>query len=226
MLHVTAWSRLIGQRLHYVSATFSSRLIGTLHSGYCSTTSAGLARVGESSVLTHEPLGLCSKSNRKCSRKPNKVILMIAIAAGSPQCTAQTSLSLALLPSCLGKKPQTFSKHILQHQTWRCGNRRLEVWKLITLITKLLSTLLSRFLPYGFEETRLNMNQLRGDWNRPSDHINSATLCSHEYVCWFVEKVAHALVLPWLIPLSCFYFQYDAQHFQSGGWKFTVEQVS
>lgn len=47
---------------------------------------------------------------------------------------------------------------------------------------------------------RLNMNQLRRDWNRPSDHINSVTSRSHDYGCWFLEKkVAHALVLSWLI---------------------------
>lgn len=80
---------------------FSSRLIGTLHSGCCSKTSAGLACAGESSVPTHEPLGLRSKSNRKCSRKPNKVILMIAISVGSLQRKSETPLYHLL--SCLVK---------------------------------------------------------------------------------------------------------------------------
>ena len=193
VLHLKARKRFIGQHLRYVSATFSSRLIGTLHSGCCSTTSAGLARAGESSAPTHEPLGLRSKSNRKCSRKPNKVILMIAISAESPRRKSETSPSLSPSPpspssaELLGKS-QTFSHktRFLNLRTWRSGNRRLEVWKLITLITELLPSLLSCSLPSGFEETRLNMNQLRGDWNRPSDHINSATSRSHEYGCWFL----------------------------------------
>lgn len=137
-----------------VSATFSCRLIGTLHSGCCNTTSAGLAHAGESSAPTREPLGLRSKSNRKCSRKPNKVILMIAISAGSPRRESETSLSLSLPPprssllsSCLVKAEHVFffstKTQFLNLRTWRSGNRRLEVWKLITLITELLSILLS-----------------------------------------------------------------------------------
>lgn len=50
---------------------------------------------------THEPLGLRSKSNRKCSRKPNKVILMIAFSTGSLRCKSETSLYHLL--SCLVK---------------------------------------------------------------------------------------------------------------------------
>ena len=117
VLHLKAWKRFIGQHLRYVSATFSSRLIGTLHSGCCSTTSAGLARAGESSAPTHEPLGLRSKSNRKCSRKPNKVILMIAISAESPRRKSETSPSPSLslprrLPrSCLVKARHFHIKH-------------------------------------------------------------------------------------------------------------------
>lgn len=41
---------------------------------------------------THEPLGLRSKSNRKCSRKPNKVILMIAISTALLRRESETSL--------------------------------------------------------------------------------------------------------------------------------------
>lgn len=77
--------RFIARRLCRVPATFVSRLTGTFRSGCSGTTPAGLACAVESSAPTHEPLGLHSKSNRKCSRKPNKVILMMAIFVGLPQ---------------------------------------------------------------------------------------------------------------------------------------------
>lgn len=97
---------------------------------------------------------------------------------------------------------------------WRSGNRRLEVWKLITLISELLYTLIACSLPTGFEETRLNMNQVRGDWNRPSDHINSATR-SHEYVCWFLEREKSGACPCLILIINNFH----ARYFQSGELK-------
>lgn len=123
MLHLKAWERFIGQHLRSVSATFSSRLIGTLQSGCCSTTSAGLACAGESSVSTHEPLGLRSKSNRKCGRKLNKVILMIAISTESPWCKSYSpSLSLLVKAKHFQKKKTT-----LDSQTPNVEKRKQKV---------------------------------------------------------------------------------------------------